>query len=315
MGIEAVPADSAHFLPGVSGCDHELESVEPVEGSVDWRGYEHTRVWDRASEAKEAFVVCAVLARADCNSYADTILPDQQTTYFAAVESDQQTLRADLGYPGSLVTMTLRDPNDVAVDPAYPNIVHEVGTSFERYEIPNPKPGQWTIELFGADVPPEGEPTTVIWDTVPLPLANDGDEDGVDSPPDNCPDEFNPFQEEADGDGVGDACENEDDDDGVLDADDNCPTVANPAPQPDSDGDGLGDACDDDFDNDFLADADESAHGTGEDNPDSDGDGVLDGVEVHWFTSDPLSPHSDADGCSDGQEAGSRGAAGRRMAS
>ena len=47
---------------------------------------------------------------------------------------------------------------------------------------------------------------------------------------DNCPRVFNPLQEDADGDDVGDAC-------------DNCPTVPNPDQQ-DSNGNGIGDACD-----------------------------------------------------------------------
>jgi len=61
----------------------------------------------------------------------------------------------------------------------------------------------------------------------------DRDEDGIVNSVDNCPDDYNPNQEDIDSDGVGDAC-------------DNCPTVANPN-QEDTrppGGNNCGDACD-----------------------------------------------------------------------
>lgn len=79
---------------------------------------------------------------------------------------------------------------------------------------------------------------------------NDRDCDGRPKPDgfidseDNCPKLWNPDQADADGNGVGDACEDYDND-GVPNACDNCPTVTN-SRQRDRDGDGVGDACDDD---------------------------------------------------------------------
>ena len=58
---------------------------------------------------------------------------------------------------------------------------------------------------------------------------SDPDEDGIFGPSDNCPNTPNPSQDDADGDGAGDAC-------------DNCP-ISNPE-QCDDDGNGIGDACD-----------------------------------------------------------------------
>lgn len=100
------------------------------------------------------------------------------------------------------------------------------------------------------------------------------DGDGIPFPPDNCPSDNNPGQEDSDYDGRGDACDNcpldynvnqanadgdalgnvcdatpgtnDRDDDGVIDTEDNCPLLTN-EDQSDVDSDSIGDVCDADF--------------------------------------------------------------------
>jgi len=134
--------------------------------------------------------------------------------------------------------------------------------------------------------------------------AADTDNDGKSTMMDNCPDVYNPGQEDADKDHVGDEC-------------DNCLHTANPD-QEDTDGDKIGDACDlcpndkdpstagnlDDREAPGYADADEDGIGDRCDPckllPDSapgdhDGDGVGDNCDNCYLVKNPDQKDSDLD--------------------
>ncbi|MDX1407653.1 MAG: thrombospondin type 3 repeat-containing protein [Saprospiraceae bacterium] len=114
-------------------------------------------------------------------------------------------------------------------------------------------PGQTVIETIALlSIRPDGFPfATTATGRITLTGIQDVDNDGVPDPEDNCPHEFNPLQEDLDGDGLGDVCDPDDDSDGVPDIEDNCPIDPNPNQQ-DFDLDGMGNACDDVFGGDGI---------------------------------------------------------------
>jgi hypothetical protein len=123
---------------------------------------------------------------------------------------------------------------------------------------------------------------------------------------DNCPNAYNPGQEDFDGDDQGDACDPDDDNDLFADVIDNCPFVANQT-QTDTDADGVGDACDNcttvfnldqaDTDLDGLGDACDSCP-TDPDN-DLDADAVCGDVDNCPTVPNASQTNSDADALGD----------------
>lgn len=145
-----------------------------------------------------------------------------------------------------------------------------------------------------------------------LCVAQDTDGDGVVDPWDLCPNLYEVFPGDLDGDGFGDACDPDRDGDLIADEVDNCLWRPN-SHQADLDQDGQGDACDLDDDSDAVPDdadncireanplqSDRDLDGLGDEcDPDADNDGIPDADDDCPTVPDPYQSDLDLDGVGD----------------
>lgn len=62
------------------------------------------------------------------------------------------------GSSGTVIDVSLLSPSGLLIDAntVSPDVYHESGDGFAVYYIDNPEPGDWTVNIYGASVPPEG---------------------------------------------------------------------------------------------------------------------------------------------------------------
>jgi hypothetical protein len=119
-----------------------------------------------ASTIQPTYAQISVQANCGQTSHqAVTPLQQGETKQLAvAVPDNQQLANFVASWPGSVVDLSLTDPGGRVIDAniSDPNIVHAKALTFEVYQITDPAPGDWQMQLFGRDLPVPEDVTTQL---------------------------------------------------------------------------------------------------------------------------------------------------------
>jgi uncharacterized delta-60 repeat protein len=96
-------------------------------------------------------------------SISFTVSSGEIISHAVTVPSGSARLTVSTEWPGSDVLASLTSPLGETYTRSHPGpaAYHDNGPTWEQFEIVDPEPGDWRIELYGADVSPNGEPVSL----------------------------------------------------------------------------------------------------------------------------------------------------------
>ncbi len=145
---------------------HEFCSPDPWFHGITHPGQVHP---DAFGQSEMGAAVSAALAGPLPPTFV--VKPRQTVTQSIAVSAGQRSLNVNTTWPGSDVVLTLRSPSGRVIirQTSAPDVQRETSSTWERVEVSKPEVGTWVAELYGLDVAPDGEPTTLDVYQEPLP--------------------------------------------------------------------------------------------------------------------------------------------------
>jgi len=193
--------------------------------------------WYAGNSAVDSLETATVIATTDSEQHPRVEHVGGLTFVCTFVRGDTllQTVSEDAGLTWGTPEIVNTVPDDVVVNEFRTSDISEKGSKII-----------WEYRMYN------DPDTSIFLHFASTDIIVDTDNDGIGDDVDNCPNTYNPAQDDKDFDGIGDLC-------------DNCPDDAN-TDQADTDGDGNGDVCD-------IC----PGH---DDNVDTDGDSVPDGCDI-----------------------------------
>jgi len=112
-------------------------------------------------------VAASGIAGPSVGGFRSTVFPGGFVQQFMPVSTGQLQLIVETAWPGSDVRLSLISPSNVTYDRNSAGVIHQLQSNGETLAIPNPESGQWTVQLYGANVAPQGEVVRVDVTQIP----------------------------------------------------------------------------------------------------------------------------------------------------
>lgn len=110
-------------------------------------------------------ILAKVTRKSILSSLRGYINQDQQVTKNVLIDNTVGQVDFSASWIGSTIEMILVDPSGFEVTPAIAathGIGYQVAPTFIIYTVDNPMEGEWEMKIKGTDIPPEGEPYSLV---------------------------------------------------------------------------------------------------------------------------------------------------------
>ena len=183
LNAGAYYVDNSQTVSGHDICDnnkdHWIHGVVLQNGNIFQ--YTPTSVFSfhpkAVGQSHIADSVANAIAGPPASGFVSTVYSGQFTSTALTVGSGQLQLVVQTAWPGSDVQLSLISPSGLVYDRTTQSagVIHTLEANGESLSIPTPQAGQWTVRLYGAVVPANGEQvrvdTTQISQTAFAPIA------------------------------------------------------------------------------------------------------------------------------------------------